>query len=160
MWWILISGPYSNRLYWWFFFLLSSHSPGIPEFSSREPQAWAKASSLLLFKPERSGEGKSPAKSSRSQWTECMLFYSLGYDDVMLSKDGKMSSISTEGPNPVIHYSELEASFSDGETTLQITHMHAHHVASICIHIDHLAILSEISGRTIRKVVPPPLSFF
>lgn len=90
-----------------------------------------------------------------------MLFYSLGYDDVMLSKDGKMSSISTEGPNPVIHYSELEASFSDGETTLQITHMHAHHVASICIHIDHLAILSEISGRTIRKVVPPPpfLSF-
>lgn len=90
-----------------------------------------------------------------------MLFYSLGYDDVMLSEDGKMSSMSTEGPNPVIHHSELEASFGVGERALQFTHTYAHHVAPICIHIDHLALLSEFAGRTIRKVIffSPFLSF-
>lgn len=64
-----------------------------------------------------------------------------------------MSSMSTEGPDPFIHYSELEASFGDGETALQITHTYAHHVASICAYTDCIALLSDFSGRTIRNVM-------
>lgn len=96
---LFFSCPHSVQEYLCFFVIFCPRSPG-PE---------QKTSSLLPFKPERSKKKKKPAKSSRSQWTECMLFYSLGYNDVMLSEDEKMSSMSTEGLNPVLHYSELES---------------------------------------------------
>lgn len=151
MWWIFISDPHLICLHLFFHVLPQSRNTCV--FIQGAP-GMSKSSSLLSFKPERS---KKPCKKQqepvnrvhvvlqpRLQW--CHVFRGWGKWVPCPRKD-RIPLFTTV------------SSFGDAEKASQFTHMYSHHVAPICIHIDHLALLSEFVGRTIRKVFFFLLSF-